>query len=165
MSLAMAAAGPGNLIFAADSKLRYVDSTDTIQTSMASKIAVYRLRKGNVVVAQTGMWIEGGADNLLHDGLRSWAESAKAPGQLCQWLATDVAQALIQQAFREGTPNLSEFLLGFFLSEEAPSLFCVSSAHYEMVPYHLIRAIGGDPRSPFTQTYACDDWEELDAIY
>jgi len=149
MSLVMAAlSGGSRLIFAGDSKIRYYDDAGTLQTCIGSKITVFSTLRGNMVIGHAGMWIEGGADDLLQDVIRKWATGEGPLTDLCEALANDVAQRLTQLSMHNGVPNMSEFLVGWFPHDGEPELWFVSSGHSEAIPSDVVWAIGGDPTQP-----------------
>ncbi len=105
MSLVMAtSAADTRLIFAADSKIRYRDSDDGVQSCVGSKVTVFPTRRGNLVIGFTGIWFEGGADDLLQGVIRGWAATDEPLSQLCDVLAEDVAQRLTVLSVQADVP-------------------------------------------------------------
>jgi hypothetical protein len=166
MSLVMATSvGGARLIFAADSKIRYRDPDDSVQSCVGSKVTVFPTRRGNLVIGFTGMWVEGGADELLHGVIRGWAATDEPLSHLCDVLAEDVAQRLTVLSVEADMPNLSEFLVGLFPTNSKPSLWFVSSGHSGPIADGIVRAIGGDPTYAFTQTYRPEPGVDPDARF
>jgi hypothetical protein len=154
VTLILAAANDEGLIFAADTKLRYRDdSSGPLRSCVGSKVTAYRARGGNLVIAVAGLWVQGGADELLQAVLGEWVASGDPISILAEGLATRVAQLLTPLSVREGQPNPSELLIGFYAPEDEPVLFFVSSGPYEEVPHNVLRAVGGDPTYAFTQRH------------
>lgn len=149
MSLVMAALGGGpRLILAGDSKIRYYDEAGTLKTCTGSKITVFSTLPGNIVIGHAGMWIEGGADDLLQGVIGKWVAAKDPLDEFCKALAHHVAQRLTQLSMHTGAPNLSEFLVGWFPRDGEPELWFVSSGHSEAVPSDVVWTIGGDPTQP-----------------
>jgi len=161
----MAAVTTDHIHFGADSRLRYLAAGGNVQIGTGSKVTVFRLRDENLIVGHAGMWFSEGADELIHRILRSWSVSTKPVEELCETLAHDIAQPFTAKAFADGTPNMTEFLVGHFPRVGRPSLTYVSSAIVEPIGVGVVRAIGGDTSRPVVESFRPAEGTAADVRY